>query len=111
LIRADVLIFGAGPAGAVAALNLAPTWRVILVERKAQAVRRIGEALPPAARRLLTDMGLFDASWRKATCRATATAQSGGTQIRWKPILHAIPTALAGISIARDSTDGYVAQP
>ena len=61
MIRADVLIFGAGPAGAVAALNLAPTWRVILVERKAQAVRRIGEALPPAARRLLTDMGLFDA--------------------------------------------------
>jgi len=51
LIRADVLIFGAGPAGAVAALNLAPTWRVILVERKAQAVRRIGEALPWLASR------------------------------------------------------------
>jgi flavin-dependent dehydrogenase len=61
LIRADVLILGAGPAGAVAALNLAPTRKVVLVDRCAQASLRIGEALPPAARRLLTDMGLFDA--------------------------------------------------
>jgi flavin-dependent dehydrogenase len=61
LIRADVLIVGAGPAGAVAALNLAPTRQVILVERQAQTAPRIGEALPPVARRLLTDMGLFDA--------------------------------------------------
>jgi flavin-dependent dehydrogenase len=60
LIRADVLILGAGPTGAVAALNLAPTRRVILVEWKPQAARRIGEALPPAARRLLTEMGLFE---------------------------------------------------
>jgi flavin-dependent dehydrogenase len=61
LIRTDVVIVGAGPAGAVAALNLAPTRRVILVDRQVQAVRRIGEAVPPAAPRLLIDMGLFDA--------------------------------------------------
>jgi flavin-dependent dehydrogenase len=60
LIRVDVLILGGGPAGAVAALNLAPTRRVVLVERRGQSLPRIGEALPPAARRLLTDMGLFD---------------------------------------------------
>jgi flavin-dependent dehydrogenase len=59
LISADVVILGAGPAGAVAALNLAPSRRVVLVERRAQPASRIGEALPPAARRLLTDMGVF----------------------------------------------------
>jgi flavin-dependent dehydrogenase len=59
LICADVLILGGGPAGAVVALNLAPTRRVVLVERREHPVLRIGEALPPAARRLLTDMGLL----------------------------------------------------
>jgi flavin-dependent dehydrogenase len=33
---------------------------VILVERQASALQRIGEALPPAARRLLADLGLLD---------------------------------------------------
>jgi flavin-dependent dehydrogenase len=39
---------------------LAPTRRVILVERRVSALPRVGEALPPAARRLLADMGLLD---------------------------------------------------
>ena len=60
MICADVLIVGAGPAGAVAALNLAPIRRVVLVDRHEYSAPRIGEALPAAARRLLTDMGLFD---------------------------------------------------
>lgn len=57
----DVIIVGAGPAGATAALNLAPTRRVVLVERRADSRPRIGESLPPAARRLFADMGLLDA--------------------------------------------------
>lgn len=57
----DVLVVGAGPAGAVAALNLAPLRSVLLVERRVAATSRVGEALPPAARRLLGDMGLFEA--------------------------------------------------
>lgn len=60
MIRAEVLILGGGPAGAIAALNLAPMRRVVLVERRELPAPRIGEALPPAARRLLTDMGLID---------------------------------------------------
>ena len=60
MISADVLIVGAGPAGAIAALNLASTRRVLLVDRRVAPVARIGESLPPAARRLLTDMGLWD---------------------------------------------------
>src|SRR5262245_44885249 len=56
----DALVVGAGPAGATVALNLAPLCQVALVDRRARPGPRIGESLPPAARRLLTDMGLWD---------------------------------------------------
>jgi len=56
----EVLVVGAGPAGATAALNLAPLRRVALVDRRSRPGPRIGESLPPAARRLLTDMGLWE---------------------------------------------------
>jgi flavin-dependent dehydrogenase len=58
--RVDVLIVGGGPAGATAALNLAPLRSVAVVERHAQPSPRIGESLPAAARRLFRDMGLLD---------------------------------------------------
>lgn len=57
---AEVLVVGAGPAGAATALNLAPFRRVALVERREEATERIGESLSPAARRLLADMGLLE---------------------------------------------------
>lgn len=56
----EVLIVGAGPAGATAAINLAPLRRVLLVENKANVMPRIGESLVSAARRLLADMGLLE---------------------------------------------------
>jgi flavin-dependent dehydrogenase len=58
--RVDVLIVGAGPAGAAAALNLAPLRTVAVVERSAAPAPRIGESLPAAARRLFRDMGLLE---------------------------------------------------
>jgi flavin-dependent dehydrogenase len=61
----EVLIIGSGPAGATAALNLAPTRRVALIDRRIAPTPRIGESLPPATRRLLTDMGLFEAFRRE----------------------------------------------
>jgi flavin-dependent dehydrogenase len=60
MIEADVVVVGAGPAGATFALNLAPMRRVLLVDRREAAGVRIGESLAPAVRRLLTGMGLWD---------------------------------------------------
>ena len=57
----DVVIIGAGPAGATAGMNLAPFWRVLIVERFEEPIPRIGDSLAPAARRLLTDMGIWEA--------------------------------------------------
>ncbi|HLK65613.1 MAG TPA: tryptophan 7-halogenase [Bryobacteraceae bacterium] len=56
----EVLIIGAGPAGATAALNLARLRHTALIDASAAPHERIGESLAPAARRLLTDMRLFD---------------------------------------------------
>jgi flavin-dependent dehydrogenase len=59
ILEADVVVLGCGPAGATFAINLAPFCRVLIVDRLAGPRRRIGESLAPAARRLLTDMGLW----------------------------------------------------
>lgn len=61
MYEADVIVVGAGPAGASAALNLAPTRVVLLLDRIGAAPREIGEALPSAAGRLFFDMGLLSA--------------------------------------------------
>lgn len=60
MLEADALIVGAGPAGCATAINLAPFRHVLLVERRAEVTPRVGESLVPAARRLLSDMGLWE---------------------------------------------------
>lgn len=60
-MEVDVLVVGAGPAGATAALNLAGRRRVLLIDYREPGGRAVGESLAPAARRLLQDMGLWAA--------------------------------------------------
>lgn len=57
----DVIVAGAGPAGAVAALVLARRGRrVTVVDDVDPAAPTVGESLPGAARPLLRDLGLLD---------------------------------------------------
>ncbi len=58
----DVVIIGGGPAGAVAARELAKNGRrvALLDKQKERSRQRIGESLPPAARPLLRRLGLLE---------------------------------------------------
>lgn len=78
-LNVNVVVQGAGPAGACAALNLAPHHRVLLLDRQPRPLRRIGESLPPAARRLLDDMGLWEDFLRQghAPCHGNRSAWGG----------------------------------
>ncbi len=71
------MIIGAGVAGAVAALNLARSHRVLLIDRTATPAERIGESLPAAAGPLLRDMGLW------ADFLADGHAPSYARRSRW----------------------------
>jgi flavin-dependent dehydrogenase len=77
----EVLVIGGGPAGFTAALNLAPSRRVAVVERLAGAPDRIGESLAPAARRLLADMGLLAAFQAESHDRCFANRVVWGNDV------------------------------
>lgn len=59
-MSADVIVIGAGAAGAAAASVLAPQLRVTLLDRAATPAWRIGETLPGAARRVLAALGAWE---------------------------------------------------
>lgn len=80
----EVAVVGGGPAGAVAALTLARAGRrVVIVDDRPRAdgrsSYRIGETLPPAARPLLRDLGLWSGFPAGAHLRCTGTYAAWGT--------------------------------
>jgi flavin-dependent dehydrogenase len=56
----DVVIIGAGVAGCIAAIALAKSYDVVLIDKLDQPIERIGECLPPATRRILKRLDLLD---------------------------------------------------
>jgi flavin-dependent dehydrogenase len=59
--RFDVVVIGAGPAGALTAMPLArQECRVALFDRKRSGSFSVGETLPPQVSWLLADLGLFE---------------------------------------------------
>jgi 2-polyprenyl-6-methoxyphenol hydroxylase-like FAD-dependent oxidoreductase len=59
VVTADIAIIGAGVAGCIAAIALAPTHRVAFIHKHATPPERIGESLPPAARRIFRRLNLL----------------------------------------------------
>lgn len=64
VIHWDVIVVGAGPAGAALACRLCPRYRVLLLERRRLPAGKgppaIGESLPSAARTLLRRFGVLE---------------------------------------------------
>lgn len=80
----DVAIVGGGPAGCAAGLSLrahAPALCVALVEASAYDSPRIGETLPPLARRLLEHLGVWDAFRRQGHREVHGTAAAWGSAV------------------------------
>jgi flavin-dependent dehydrogenase len=82
----DVAILGGGPAGCATALALkrrAPNLRIVLLEKTSYSTLRIGESLPPPARALLVQLGVWEAFLSGSPMR------SYGTRAAWgSPELH-----------------------
>jgi len=58
-IKTDILIIGGGIAGCIAAISLADTLHVTLVDKLAKPRDRIGESLAPASNRILKELDLL----------------------------------------------------
>ncbi|HEX2188120.1 MAG TPA: monooxygenase, partial [Longimicrobiaceae bacterium] len=78
--RVDVAVVGGGPGVSAAALSLrahAPALSVALLEATRYEATRLGETLPPPARRLLEHLGAWDAFL------AQGHGESHGTAAAW----------------------------
>jgi flavin-dependent dehydrogenase len=79
MIEADVAVIGAGPAGAAAALHLAPSRQVVLIERREAVPDRIGESLPAAAQHLLHELGVWESFLAEGHAPSFANCSVWGT--------------------------------
>jgi flavin-dependent dehydrogenase len=76
-VDVDIAIIGAGVAGCIAAMALAPTHNIALVDKAAEPAERIGECLPPAARRIFHRLDVLSQFNRQSHL------QSQGMQSYW----------------------------
>ncbi|MGB7924361.1 MAG: NAD(P)/FAD-dependent oxidoreductase [Pyrinomonadaceae bacterium] len=108
----DVAIVGGGPGGSATALSLrahAPSLSVVLIEASRYETIRIGETLPPPARRILEHLGV----WEPFRCQRHREAH--GTTAVWGS---AIPldndfifmTANTGWHLDRTAFDAMLAE-
>jgi len=80
----DIVIVGAGVAGCTAAIALAGSYSVVLVDQLSEPVERIGECLPPAGRRILKQLDLLEHFEQAVGVDgSTRPLQNTGTQSWW----------------------------
>jgi flavin-dependent dehydrogenase len=82
--KVDIAIIGGGIAGCTAAIALSKKYTVALIDKAAQPVDRIGECLPPAARRILKQLDLLEGLENKGyPANQQIQQQNTGTQSYW----------------------------
>lgn len=80
----DLVIIGGGVAGCIAAIALAESYNVVLIDKLREPMDRIGECLAPAARRILKQLDLLDGLEKKMTSTGESShLQNTGTQSFW----------------------------
>jgi len=81
----DAMVLGGGPAGAAAALTLARAGRDVLLVDGGGGAGRVGEALPPAARPLLRELGVLERVRRAGHLRCPGNVALWGAPV---PVVH-----------------------
>ncbi len=76
-----VVVAGAGPAGAVAALALARAGHTVIVLDAGLRSPRVGETLPPAALPMLRDLGLLDSFRRQRHLPSAGSLSAWGSPV------------------------------
>jgi flavin-dependent dehydrogenase len=111
IMDVDVAIVGGGPGGCAAALSLrahAPSLSVAMIEASTYEDARLGETLPPPARRILEHLGVWAAFERQAATPLYSTAAAWGTPIaREHPFIYS--TQGAGWHLDRRAFDASLA--
>ncbi len=106
----DVLVAGAGPAGAATGLRLARAgWSVMLVERSRFGEPRVGESLAPSVQPLLRELGVWDdfqglgplASWGTSSAWGSADVDAHS---------HVMSPYGCGWHVDRRAVDGLLAR-
>lgn len=59
-LKTDILIIGGGIAGCIAAISLANSYHVTLIDRLYEPREQIGESLAPASQRILEELNLLE---------------------------------------------------
>jgi len=82
--EADIAIVGGGVAGCTAAIALAQSYSVVLIDKLNKPLERIGECLAPAARRILRKLDLLEGLERRiSTTGQKLHLTNNGTQSYW----------------------------
>ena len=99
----DVLVIGAGPAGAAAARLLA-AWghKVLVINRSGSDAGRLAESIPPSANKLLRAIDALDAVSGAGSCPGGAIP-GGGRETA--PRVETFPDDAAGYQVVREAFD------
>lgn len=82
-LETDILIIGGGIAGCIAAISLANTHGVVLIDKLKEPNERIGESLAPAAQRIMKQLDLLEGMETSTIANEHLYLKNMGMQSFW----------------------------